>query len=757
MFLFVVFLLDAIGVAAAAWLLACAAGHARRGPLEAGTAWLLAGLAWVAASGIVLGQIGQLHAGGFLGLHAVGLGALLWLRRRSLAADRTLARECGRALRDSIAAPGAERALLLGLGAALGLLVILAAWAEPVVYDGLTYRLPRIGAWLQSGRIALLGGADPRLDYMPVVPEVVMAWILGATPDGFHFLALAQAWGGILTVAATLGLARESGLSRTGSLLAGLSLLGLANVVGQFTSTHTDLFTAGVLSAAFWLGWRGLRHGEGSWLGGAGAGLALGAKGTVFYFAPGLLLWVAWLAWRHRAGGRAWRRIASAALLGGAVFAGPGFLRNWQAYGSLFGPADSVRLHQRRPESGADLAEKLGRNLRATLAQLCEPHSQPLGLQAAGRAAGQALAAGLPERDADAFEARGRRGTLEDLLARREPDADVSTCGLPAFVLLLAAGAVALVRIRTSDAQLVLLWLAGLAAFVLFLSAIQQWHGYSFRFYVLGAPWLAVAGAWALERLAPPWRAAGWTLVLAAGATVAGPVLATTHQIGWRAIVQPAQSRGYFLYQQWRDWAHELAGEARGLTVALPPNLPLAAFFRPPHPNPVRLAVEPAADRATAEQAVPADHSWLIVTAGRFLGREGNVAVKTCLFRGDEASAYSLAAYRRLRPGEAPAPVLYRQRESASAGEVRHELLIKSGPADRVRLVVANPESVARAFSVTTPQGRTRGSVEAGQTLIVEIAVPADAVSEVNLIIPGAPTAGPAAGRVSVRLADETK
>jgi hypothetical protein len=288
---------------------------------------------------------------------------------------------------------------------------------------------------------------------------------------------------------------------------------------------------------------------------------------------------------------------------------------------------------------------------------------------------------------------------------------------------------------------------------VLCLSAIQQWHGYSFRFYVLGAPWLAVAGAWGLERLAPRGRAALWTLVLAAGATVAWTVLTTTHQIGWRAIVQPGQSRGYFLYQQWRDWAQLLAGESRGLTVALPPNLPLAAFFRSPATAPVRLAVEPAARLASAEQAVPADHSWLLVTAGRFLGREGNVAVKTCLFRGDEASAFSLAAYRRLRPGEAPAPVLYRQREIASAGEVRHELLVKSGRGDRVRLSVANPEKAARTFSVVTPLGRTAGNVDAGQTIVVTIAVPADAVSEVNVIFPGAQ----AAGRLSVRLADDGK
>jgi hypothetical protein len=89
---------DAALVAAAAWLVAVAGGHARRGVLEAGLAWGLAGVALVAGTGVVLGATGGFGPNGFLALHAGLLVVLLALRHRSLAAD---AARLGRMLKDT--------------------------------------------------------------------------------------------------------------------------------------------------------------------------------------------------------------------------------------------------------------------------------------------------------------------------------------------------------------------------------------------------------------------------------------------------------------------------------------------------------------------------------------------------------------------------------------------------------------------------------------------------------------------------------
>lgn len=76
-----VFSADAVLVACAAWLGVCAAGLHRRGLVESSLGWLLLALAWVAASGVLLGLGGGLGRTGFLVAHAAGLVALLAGRR----------------------------------------------------------------------------------------------------------------------------------------------------------------------------------------------------------------------------------------------------------------------------------------------------------------------------------------------------------------------------------------------------------------------------------------------------------------------------------------------------------------------------------------------------------------------------------------------------------------------------------------------------------------------------------------------------
>ena len=319
-------------------------------------------------------------------------------------------------------------------------------------------------------------------------------------------------------------------------------------------------------------------------------------------------------------------------------------------------------------------------------------------------------------------------------MARREPDADVTSFGIVAAVLFLAGGVMAAVRFREPAAQLILVWTGGVLAFGLFFNAIQQWQGYGFRFYVLAAPWMAVVGVWAMAQLGRGWRIAVGGAVAVAAMSSAWFVLMNTHQIGWRAIVHPARSRGYFVYQNWRDWSQSLPAGPRALTVALPVNLPLAAFFRQPEGRRVVLAPEPPATIATASEFVSPDYSWSVVPAARFLGREGDVAVRTWLFKGEETSPFSLAAYRRLRPGETAAPVLYRHRVTADAREVAHDLLVKTGGAPAVRFSLRNPSQTLRTFLVLTPLGRSGGQVAAGTSVIVEVALTVATVSEVRIV-----------------------
>jgi len=407
------FAVDVVATVAAAWLVVCACGIQGRGILETATAWLLSLTALVGGAGVILGETGGLGAAGFLALHAAVLAALAFLRRRGLAGDLAALRgawDRARAfLNERSPESVATRCMLL----VLGVLTVLAAWAEPATADGLTYHMPRIGQWLQDGRVHELASQDERMNFVATVPDLAMAWLLGGTSVGFRPADLAQAIGGMLAFLATVGLARQTGLGRLPSVLAGALLFGMANVAVQFTSSQTDLFTAGAFSAAFFLWLAAWQRGESSVLGGAGAGLALGAKGTLFYLAPGFVVWVAFVAWKRPLAWPLWRRTVVAAVLGVELFAMPLFLHNSRDFGDPLGPKEWVgKLHQ-GAGSNREFLEKLTWNLECSVAQVFEPQSQPVLLRGAGRAVVAQLENHVPIRDPYTLDGLSRKSTLQ--------------------------------------------------------------------------------------------------------------------------------------------------------------------------------------------------------------------------------------------------------------------------------------------------------------------------------------------------------
>ena len=719
--------LDAGLTAAAAWLLGRTLAPRGAG-LEQLMGWGLSLLLIVAASGELLSWGGGLGATGFLLAHAAILLALAGWRGKSLTDDTRVLGALGAAL----VAQFQRRDAAAWLGAGLFLffigLFLLAAPGQPVLYDALTYRLARIGIWLQDGGISPIAADDARLNYMPVAPDLVMAWLLGAHASGYHWAALAQTFGGGLTLGATAGLARHTGLSRAAALGAAALLWGLANVAPQFTSLHTDLFTTGVLASAFYLWLAALHRGEGSILGGLGAGLALGCKGTVLYLGPGALLWVGWLAWRHPLPWRAWNRTLLAAALGAGLYAAPVHWRNWREYGGLFGPAAHVVQHH----AGAFVG-KLELNLRSAFVQSFDPNSQPWGLQLVAGAAGRRLAAAESDDDRLVWEHMRRRTTLQQIMMRATPDADVTSFGLIPLTLFGAGIVVALLRWRREEsARLVIVWAAGLGVFFLFFHGMQQWHPFGFRYFVLMAPWLAVVAAWGIERQRRGvrvflWGIAAWTI---------GSVLwiqnTQTAQTGWLAAAEPERTRPYHVYRGWRDWAEALPAERGGLTVALTEIRPLAAFYRGDRPRPVVLAPSPAARyRTAADFSRASGGGWVIVPATRFLGNEGAVQARVWLDGGDEAGVFSLAAYRLLPPGAAPAPIFYRWRRARGATGVSHSLLVKTWPGTMVRLGLHNPGSAGWRYECLTPSGRQAGLLAAAGRTELTLDLGDEAVSEV--------------------------
>ena len=731
-----IFITDVLVTLAAAWLLVCAGGHGRHGFLEAGIAWLRSLLALAAGAGVILGVIGGFGALGFLIFHGGVLAGLLGVRRRLLAADLAAWRAAVMQTRQFFTTPGPDPLIAAGLLVILAALTVIAALAQPAVLDALTYHLPRIGAWLQDGRVHVLATTDARLNFVADIPDIVWAWLTGGVSAGFRLVVLAQALTGILAVGATIGLARQSGLSRWASLLAGGLLFGMANVVVQFTAAQTDLFATGIFAASFYLWLVALRRGQCSWLGALGAGFALGAKGTLFYLAPSALLWLAWLAWHHRMPRPQWRRTLLTGGLGIGLFAVPSFVRNWQAYGGFLGPAVWVKKHHQGFDSVSGQLHKLDWNLTATLAQNLEPHSQPDAFRAVALGAAHALDRTLPAPAQDPYTLHGldRRESVEQILQRSEPDADAVGYGGLTLLLFSLGTIFCVVRRRSAEAHLIAVWSAGAVLFLLFFEIMQQWHPYAFRYLVLMAPWVALVAAWGIEQLGRPWRGAVWLLAGLATLEVGWHVTTNTHQAGWKTVTSPGRSLNYFVAESWRQWAQSLDHPAAPFTLALPEERPIAAFYRQSPRREVGFRPEPDGSAATAEQLVQGRPGWLIVPAARLLGREGRVTASVWLFEGDENSPYSLAAYRALDPGETPAPIVYRQQRTVTRGVISYSLLVKTSGQSTVRLILTNPGPRPRSFQVATPLAHARDRLEAGARRVLELPMPANAVGEIALV-----------------------
>ena len=724
------FCVDIAVTAIAAWLLVCGWGHARHGILEAAIAWVWSLIAIIAGTGMLLGITGGFGPVGFALSHLATFAVALVWRRNHLRQDRNALVHL---VRSAPATPLNERVIAWSLALILVTLCGIAMVAEPAVMDSLNYHLPRLAHWLQDGQVHMLGSSDERLDYISALPEVVMAWMIGPVKAGFRGSVLLQAIGGTMAIAATIGLARISGLSRTAALLAGSLLLGMANVVAQFTAAQTDLFTTGVFASAFYLWLTALRRNEISWPGVLGAGLALGAKGTVFYLAPSALVWIAWWLRQYRLSARQWGQTLFAGAAGVALFAGPGMWRNWQTYGDPRGPAHWIeKFHPHLPLASAKL-EKLRLNIISAAVQNLDPQSQPAGLQSPARETGLALVTFLPQSDPYTFLGQDRRAGLNRLFQRESPDADAVSFGVIPILLFFAGTLIAGFYATREPARIILVWSAGILIFFLYFNVLHQWHPFSFRYYVLAAPWIAVVSAWGIEQLKGYWRPAVWTVVIAATLSVAWRITLWTHQGGIQTVIHPERTIGAKVVHDWRLWSQSLLPKESPLMLALPDDRPLAAFYRQETPRNVQFLSVNEDDPSTAEALVRGQKGWLIVPAAKLLGREGRVRAKTWLFDGDEFHPCSLAAYHALEAGEQPTPFFYRQRWAHHDHALQQELLVKMFGAGDLRLTIENPTSTASPFTWSTPLARGTETLPPKTTIELTLPVPTDAVAEVRL------------------------
>jgi len=600
----------------------------------------LLALGQVVAVGLALGYLGWLTASSLTGAHLLTLMALL-ATTPARPPLRGVAAETWRGLRRSLAGWTVLEKLLGGLLLVLlALLVVPAVWGEPRVHDSLSYRLSRIGYWLQEQSITYFRTNEDRQNYTPINADLVMLWLVAHFRQGYLLAALAQFSGGILLLLAVWDLGSELELPRPARLGSLFVLLAMPNVAAQFTTTHTDLLTTGLLTSGVRFLLRAAREPRFAWPGWLGVGLAVGAKPTVFFWMPGLLvLGLLWAGVRQPSVDVLKKHLLPAALC--VILLGlPRYIENAVHYQNLLGSPRAMALNA--GERRGTWLQRGALNGYSFFIQLLEPASNPFVLQPLLEPAWRRLVNTLPEEDDFAVQFYPRRQSLLLYGGLGLKNADTLSCGAIAGLLSTFGLAASLWGGRRRHDAGARLWLGVGAAVLLFFvafSVLFLWWPCHFRYFCLPAGFMALLAAFGIHRAGGQVEDWVWPLVAIAAALGLLEMIGGTFNAGFRTI-QPAQP----LY----DWEADLLAEKRAITqvgsaphrvgVLLPWNSVLAGFFRVGvHARICFLETDVLKSSPTAEEVLRETRLDALITRPGFFANTGGAIVTPVSFVSNDA------------------------------------------------------------------------------------------------------------------------
>lgn len=255
-----------------------------------------------------------------------------------------------------------EWILLGGIVAVAALAGLTAAASAPNSADALSYHLPRVLYWAQSGSVAFF----PTPYYNQIMLQPMAEYLVLHTyllSGGDHFANCVQFLGFCGSVAGVSLIARQLGAARRGQLLAALICATLPNGILQASGAKNDYLLAMwlVCYVYFLLRFLALPGKKNLAACSLALALALFTKGTAYLFAPALTFGLIFPLWRAR--GRVLAVIAAFALSILAVN-GPLYWRNYFFSGSILGydsaQGDGVfRWRNERPGAGAMVSNAL--------------------------------------------------------------------------------------------------------------------------------------------------------------------------------------------------------------------------------------------------------------------------------------------------------------------------------------------------------------------------------------------------------------
>lgn len=468
--------------------------------------------ALVTLQGLLLGYTGILSRGSiFLSSLFIGLAAWGVASRRRLSTRQMLRETAGSARRWFSRLTRTQQVILVVIVLITESLLMIALFTPPADYDSLGYRLGRIGWWLQEGEIWHAPTPDERMNYSPLNGDLVMLWLTSPFSVGFPLVKLVQFISGLYLLAVTAVFAKRLGARSDGQFAAVLLVMSMPVFLAQMRTSQVDLFSAAMGLAGIYFLFQSLRGKGSPWLAWIGLALALGAKGTLFYWGPGLLLFGVGLLLLFRPPANNLLRQSLAAAICLSVFAAPRYVENLFHFGNPFAPEDLIEYHHGAADPVAGLGEKISLNTQSYLAQvLSEPDNlPPLGWLL--RPLSDALIASLPE-EADPYVVGPGRGQFLPVLyqdaasfsyaLRGSSGALVWIMGGLGFLIAASSG----LRHRRKRSLIPVLCFCSVGLFLGCFIALSAWTPNKLRYFLVAYPLIALVGGWWVGTWRQPWR-----------------------------------------------------------------------------------------------------------------------------------------------------------------------------------------------------------------------------------------------------------
>jgi uncharacterized membrane protein HdeD (DUF308 family) len=495
---------------------------------------------------------------------------------------------------------------VLSLGAAFAALSVQAVLAEPLNFDSNTYRLTRIGYWLQEQRLTTFPDNDVRHNYIPCYPDLLMLWVTSFFANGYPAVNLVQTLSGAVLCLATWELGSAFQFRAHAKLAIVAALLSFPNVALQLVTSQSDLIATALSFSGIALLWHALHKRDNHywvWCGLA-FGTAIGAKPTVLFWGPGCLaLLVYWGRNLHPFNLRDLRGLAGCAAIA-LMIAAPPYLNNIRLYENPFTPPKHSALLFPTPESGR--MQYMAKNLTAYAWQLFEPNSNPLLPRALTEPPFSLLSRFIDSWDAppsprfrSSFDL-GRQEYSNDM-----PNEDIASSGIlsalaPTLALVLLI--LKLKRFPSIDRPGIQILIAGAALFLVVFAVTEAWTPSKYRYFILLSPVAAISVGVIVEALGPRWSAWGTTFIVSVSLLSLGLVSMNSYHHGWLTILDPERSPHSQITASMRALIAELPDRPMQIGIALRQNSWIAPFLRAGSPARFRfIPFEQTEETGTAE------------------------------------------------------------------------------------------------------------------------------------------------------------